>query len=126
MGPGKGHCALWRGRDILLQFIVRFWLGVELGNVELARGEIVPIVSNKRCIGMNGVPSFRRVNSCWVEEASNSESAALGETKSVIELIIIDQFDLVGGIGSNIQALNVMGNTNKLPGVLVILTGIFV
>ena len=122
MGPGRGHSALWRAGDILLQFRVRFWLGVELGHVALARGEIVLIVSNKRCIGRNRVPSIRRVNSCSVEEASNTESAALGETKPGIDLIIIDQFDLVGSIGSNIQALNGMENTNEPLGVLVILT----
>ena len=37
-------------------------------------------------------------------------------------MIIVDQFDLGGGIGSDIHALNVMENTNKLVGVLVILT----
>ena len=77
---------------------------------------------NKRSIGTNRVPSIRRVNSCSVEEASNSEGGALGETKPGIDLIIVDQFDLVSGIGSDIQASNVMENTNELAGVLVILT----
>ena len=122
VGRGKGPSALWRAPDILLQFRVRFWLSVELGDVKLAGGEIVPIVPHKRCIGMNRVPSIRRVNSCSLKEASNSEGGALGETKPGIDLIIVDQFDLVGSIGSNIQALNVMENTNELAGVLVILT----
>ena len=95
---------------------------VEHGNVEFAGGERVPIVPNKWCIGTNRVTSIRRVNSCSVEEVRNSESGALGETKPGIDLIIVDQFDLVGGIWSDIQALNVMENTNELVGVLVILT----
>ena len=122
MGPGKEPSGLWRLPDILLQFRVGFWLSVELGNVELAGGKIVPIVPKKRCIGTNRVPSIRRVNICSVEEASNSEGGGLGETKPGIALIIVDKFDLVGGIGSDIKALNVMENTNKLAGVLVILT----
>ena len=122
MGPAKGPSALWQGPDILLQIGVRFWLSVELGEVELATGEIVPIVPNKRCIGANRVPSIRRVNSGSVEEASNSEGSALGETKPGIDLIIIDQFDPVSGIGSDIQVLNVIDNTNELARVLVILT----
>ena len=43
----------------------------------MAGCEIVLIVPNKRCIGMNRVPSIRRVISCWVEEASNSESVKI-------------------------------------------------
>ena len=122
MGPGKGPSALWRGPDILVQFRVGVWLSVELGDVELAGGEIVPIVPNKRCIGTNRVPPIRRVNSSLVEEASNSEGGALGEMKPGIDLIIVEQFDLVSGIRSDIQALNVVENTNELPEVLVILT----
>ena len=57
-----------------------------------------------------------------MEEASNSGGSALGEMKPGIDLIIIDQFDLVSGIGSDIQALNVMDNINELARVLVILT----
>ena len=57
-----------------------------------------------------------------MEEASNSEGGALEETKPGNDLIIVDQFDLVGSIGSDIQALKVMENTNELAGVLVILT----
>ena len=121
VGPGEDPCALWRAPDILLQFRVGFWLGVQVGEIELAGGEIVLIFSNKTCIGTNRVPSIRRVNSYSVEEASNRESAALGKGKPGIDLIIIDQFDLVGGIGSNIHALNVMENTNELLRVLIIL-----
>ena len=54
------------------------------------------------------VPSIRRVNSHSVEEASNSEGGALGEMNPGINLIIVDQFDLVGGIGSDIQALTLV------------------
>ena len=121
MRPTKGPSALWWAGNILRQFRVGFWLCVELGEVELAAGEVVPIVSNMRCIGKTRVPSIRMGNSCSVEEASNSEGAALGETMSGIQLIIVDQFDLVGSIESDIQALNVMENTNEWPGVLVIL-----
>ena len=122
MGPRKSPSALWLAPNILLLFSVGFWLSVELSDVELAGGEIVPIVLNKRCLGTNRVPSIRKVNSCSVEKASNSEGGALGETKPGIDLIIVDQFDLVSGIGSDIQALNVMENTNQLAGVLVMLT----
>ena len=115
MGPGKGPSALWPAPDILVQFRVGFGLRVELRDVELAGGEIVPIVPNKRCIGTNRVPPIRSVNSCSVEEASKSEGGALGETKPGIDLIIVDQFDLLGGIRSDIQALNVMENNNELP-----------
>ena len=104
------------------QFRVGFWLSVELCEIEFAFCEIVPIVLNERCIGMNRLPLVRRVNHYWVEEGSNSEGGALEETKSGIDLIIVDQFDLVGRIGSYIQALNVMQNMNKLAGVLLILT----
>ena len=106
---------------ILLQFRVRFWLGIELGDVKMARGEIVPMVSHKRCIGTNWIPSIRRFNSCSVKEAGNSEGGAAGETKPGIDLNIVDQFDLVGSIGSDIQALDVTENTNELPGVLALL-----
>ena len=44
--------------------------------------------------------------------------------KPGIDLIVIDQFDLDDGVGADILALNVTKNTNKLPGVLVLLTGI--
>ena len=74
----------------------------------MAGGEIVPIVPNKRCIGKNRVPPIGRVNSCSVEEASNSEGRPLGETKPGIDFIMVDYFDLVGGIWSDNQALNIM------------------
>ena len=87
----------------------------------MAGGEIVPILSHKRCIGTNRIPSARRFNSCSVKEAGESEGGAAGETKPGIDLIIVDQFDLVGSIVSDIQALNVTENTNELPGVLTVL-----
>ena len=121
MRPRKGFSALCTAPDIVLHIRVRIWLGVELSDVKLARVEIAPIVPNKRSIGTNRSATARRGNSCSVEEASNSESGALGETKPGINLIVIDQFDLVGGIGSDIHALNITKNTNELPGVLAIL-----
>ena len=69
---------LWRAPNIPLSFRVGFWVSVELGDLGLAGGEIVPIVPNKRCIGTNRVAYIRRVNSCSVEKASNSEGGALG------------------------------------------------
>ena len=75
-GPGKGPSALWQAHKILLQSRVGFWLSVKLGDVKLAGGKIVPIVPNKRCIGTKRVLTLRRVNSCTVEEASNSEGGA--------------------------------------------------
>jgi len=45
----------------------------------------------------------------------------MGETKPGINLIIVDQFNLVGGIGSDIHPINVTKNTNELPGVLAVL-----
>lgn len=103
MGPGKGCSALWWAPNLLLQFRAGFWLSVELGNIEVAGGEIVLLVPSRRGIGTNRVPTIRRVNSFSVEEASNSERDALGETKSGIDLIIVDQIDLVGGMLSDIQ-----------------------
>ena len=79
-------------------------------------------MTNKRGIGTVRVPSTRRYNSWPVEQASNSKGGAAGETKPGINLIIIDQFDLVGGIGGDILALNVTENANELPGVLALLT----
>ena len=124
VGPGEGLSALWPARDILWILLMGggFCLRVELGDVELAGDEIFPIVTNKRCIGTNRVPSTRRYNSWPVEEASNSEGGAAREMKPGIDLIIIDQFDLVGGVGGDILALNVTENTNELPGVLALLT----
>ena len=46
----------------------------------------------------------------------------MGEMKPGIDVIIVDQFDLVGGLRSGISTLNIMENTNELAGVLVILT----
>ena len=57
-----------------------------------------------------------------MEEASNGKHGAAGETKPGIDFIDIDQFDLVGGVGGDILALNVTENTNELPGVLALLT----
>lgn len=57
-----------------------------------------------------------------VDQPSNREGTAHAEIKPGIELIINDQFDLVGGIRSNFQALNVIENINKLSRVLVMLT----
>ena len=88
----------------------------------MARDKIFPIVTNKSRIGTNRVPSTRRYNSWPVEEASNSKGGAAGETKLGINLIIIDQFNLVAGIGGDILALNVTENTNELPVVLALLT----
>jgi len=96
-------------------------VSVELVNVKLALIEIALIVPSKRSIGMNRVATTRWGNSCSVEEASNSESSAMGETKTGINLIVVDQFDLVGGIRSDIDALNVMKNPKELPGVLAVL-----
>ena len=79
-------------------------------------------MSNNRCIRTNRVPFTRRCDSCSVEKASDSKGGAVGETKPGIDLIIVDQFNLVGDIGSDIQVLNITENTNELPGVLVILT----
>jgi len=52
-----------------------------------------------------------------VEEASNTESGAMGQTKPGINLIIIDQFDHVGSIWSDTHSLNITKNTNELPGI---------
>jgi hypothetical protein len=121
MRPRKGPPALCLSPRILLHIRIGIWLSVELGNVELSRVEIAPIVPHKRRIGTNRVAAARRNNSCSVEEASNSKGGASGETKPGIDLIVIDQFDLVGSIGSDIHTLNVTKNTNELPGMLAVL-----
>ena len=87
----------------------------------MAGGEIVPIVSHKRGIGTNRIPSARRFNSCSVKETGDSEGSAEGETKPDIDLIIVDSLYLVGSIWGDIQALNVTENANELPGVLAVL-----
>jgi len=56
-----------------------------------------------------------------VEKASNSESNAMGEMEPGSNLIVVNHFDLVGSIGSDIHALNVTKNTNELLGVLAFL-----
>ena len=76
---------------------------------------------HKRRIGTNRVTAVKMNNSCLVEEASNSKGSVSGEMKPGIDLIVIDQFDLVGSIRSDIDTLNVTKNTNELPRVLAIL-----
>jgi len=78
-------------------------------------------VPSKRRIGTNRVSPITRGNSCSVEEASNSKDTALGETKPGINLIVIDQFDLVDSIGSDIHTLNVTKNTDELLGMVAVL-----
>jgi len=119
--PGKGLSALCTVADIVLHIRVRIWLSVELSDIEFMRIEIVLIVPSKRSIGINRVATARLGNSCLVEEVSNSESSAMREMKPGINLIVINQFDLVCGIESDIHALNVMKNTNELPGVLAVI-----
>jgi len=121
MRPRKGLSVLCTASNIVLHIGVGIWLGVELGDIELAQIEIAPIVPSKRSIGTNRVATTRWGNTCLVEEASNSESTAMGETKPGINLIVVQQFHLVGGIGSDILPLNVTKNTNQLPGVLAVL-----
>ncbi|PUU73185.1 hypothetical protein B9Z19DRAFT_1135728 [Tuber borchii] len=103
VGPRKGPSAPCMVLHIILLIRVTFWLSVELGDVKLAWEEIVPAVPNKRCIGTNRVPTIRRGNSCSVDEAGDSKGGALRETKPGIDQIVVDQFHLVGAIGSDIR-----------------------
>jgi len=121
MRPGKGLSELCIVPDTVLHIRVGIWLIVELVDVEFAQIKIVPIVPSKRSIGTHKVATTRWGNSCSVGEASNSETGSMGETKPGINLIVIDQFDLVGGTRSDIHSLNVTKNTYELPLVLTIL-----
>ena len=71
----------------------------------------------KRHIGTKRITAVFRDSKCSVEEASNGEGSAPEETKPGINLIIVDQFDLIGGIGGDIHSTNITKYPNKLPGV---------
>lgn len=119
--PGKGPPALCLVPSILQPIRVRIWLSVALCNIELSGVEIAPIVQRERGIGTNKVSPIRRANSCSVEEGSNRKGSPHGERKSGIDLIVIDQFDLVSSIGSDIHSLNVTNNNDELLGMATVL-----
>ena len=119
--PRKDPPALCLVPDILHHIRCGIWHCVELSNIELGRVGIAPIVPIKRCIGMNRVTITRRNNSCLVEEASDSKGGASGKPKPGINLIVVEQFDQFGSIGSDIHTLNVTKNSNELPGMIAVL-----
>ena len=117
MRPGKGLPALCLALDIVQHVRVRIWLSIELVNIESAWFKIALATPLKRRIGTNGITAIFRDSKCSVEEASNGEGGAPGETKPGINLIIVDQFDLIGGIGGDIHSTNITKYCNKLLGV---------
>ena len=117
---GKGPPVLWLTPGILLHIRVRIWFSVELCNIELPRVEIVPIVPRNRHSGTNRVSPIRRGKSCSVEEASTSNGCAQGEMKPGIDLIVIDQFDLVGSIGGDLRTMNVTKNKDEKLGMVAV------
>jgi len=118
---GNGPPALCLVPGILHPIRVRIWLSVALCNIELSGVEIASIVQRERGIGTNKVSPIWRANSCSVEEGSNRKGSAHRERKSSIDLIVIDPFDLVGSIGSDIHSLNVTNNTDDLLGMATVL-----
>jgi len=121
MRPRKGLSALCTAPNIVLHMRVGIWHCVELSDIEVTRIATALIVPRKRRIGTNSVTTAMWGNSCLVEGASNTESTAMAETKSGINLIVVDQFDLVGGITSVIHPFNVTQNTHQLPWVIAVL-----